>query len=98
MKNVIKFALLSLVTILFADTAFAADGREGELATLGAGIAISLAALGGAFGQGKAVASVLDSIGRNPSASGKLFVPFLIGMAFIESLVILAFVIANNSL
>ena len=46
------------------------------------------------MGQGKAVAAMLESFGRNPSVGGKLLAPMLIGMALIESLVILAFVIA----
>ncbi|MBX7142813.1 MAG: ATP synthase F0 subunit C, partial [Oligoflexia bacterium] len=42
----------------------------------------------------KAISAALESIGRNPAAQGKLFVPMLIGLAFVESLVIIAFVIA----
>lgn len=61
---------------------------------IGAGIAIGLAALGGTLGQGKTVSALLDSTGRNPGASGKLFVPMILGLVFIESLVILSFVIA----
>lgn len=93
MKKICKFAFFSLVALLVAEPAFAAE--TSSLKPIGAGLAISLAALGGALGQGKVAGSVLDSIGRNPSASGKLLVPYLIGMAFIESLVILAFVIAQ---
>ena len=58
------------------------------------GLAIGIAALGGALGQGKAAAAALDGISRNPAAQGKIFVPMLIGLALIESLVIYALVIA----
>lgn len=61
---------------------------------LGAGLAIGLAALGGGMGQGRAAAAALEGMARNPSASGKLFTPFIIGLALIESLVIYALVIA----
>lgn len=61
---------------------------------IGAGLAIGVAALGGALGQGRAAASALDGIARNPGASGKLFTPLILGLALIESLVIYAFVIA----
>lgn len=57
-------------------------------------IAIGLAAFGGTQGQGKAAAAALEGIARNPEAQGKIFTPMLIGMALIESLVILGFVIA----
>lgn len=61
---------------------------------LAAGLAIGLAALGGGIGQGKAAAAALEGIARNPQASGKVFVPMIIGLALIESLVIYALVIA----
>jgi F-type H+-transporting ATPase subunit c len=57
-------------------------------------LAISLAAIGGAFAQGKAASVALEGIARNPAASDKLFVPMIIALALIESLVIYAFVIA----
>ena len=57
-------------------------------------LAIGLAALGGGLGQGKAAAAALEGICRNPSASQKVFTPMLLGLAFIESLVIFALVIA----
>ena len=61
---------------------------------LGAGIAIGIAAFGGAFGQGRAVAAALEGIGRNPGSADKIFTPMIIGLALIESLVIYALLIA----
>ena len=94
--------LLPLFTVIAASPAFAQDGgtavsTKGMLA-LGAGIAIGLAALGGSLGQGRAASSALEGIARNPSASGKVFVPFILGLALIESLVLLAFLIAGGIL
>ena len=57
-------------------------------------LAIGLAAMGGGMGQGRAVAAALEGICRNPNASGKVLVPMLLGLSFIESLVIFALVIA----
>lgn len=56
--------------------------------------AIAIAAFGGAMAQGKAASAALEGIARNPAAADKLFVPMIIGLALIESLVIYAFVIA----
>ena len=53
-----------------------------------------LAALGGTMAQGKAASAALEGIARNPEAQGKIFTPMILGMALIESLVILGFVIA----
>lgn len=61
---------------------------------LGAGLAIGLSAIGGGFGQGKAVAAALEGIARNPGASGKIVTPMIIGLAMIESLVIYGLVVA----
>jgi F-type H+-transporting ATPase subunit c len=86
-------SLLAFVSNAFAEGAAVASGNGGIVA-IGAGIAIGLAAIGGALGQGKAVSSALDSIGRNPSASGKLLTPMVLGLVFIETLVIFSFVVA----
>jgi F-type H+-transporting ATPase subunit c len=98
MKNFAKFAVLSALTVLFSSVAFAAEGAEGAAhfdmyASLAAGLGIGIAAFGGALGQAKAAAAALDGIARNPSASGKIFVPMIISLALIESLVLYAFVV-----
>lgn len=89
---VMATTLLSNV-VLAEEVAGAASSGKG-LIGLGAGLAIGLAAIGGALGQGKTVSSALDGIARNPAAQGKIFTPMIIGLALIESLVIYAFVIA----
>jgi F-type H+-transporting ATPase subunit c len=61
---------------------------------LAAGLGLGIAALGGALGQGKAIAAALDGIGRNPGASGKITTPMIIGLAMIESLVIYSLVVS----
>lgn len=90
-------AALIATTLMAGGTAFAEGGAAssgGSLIPMGAGLAIGLAALGGTLGQGKAVSSILDAIGRNPSAAGGMNKFFFIGLVFIESLVIFSFVIA----
>jgi len=51
-------------------------------------IALGIAATGGALGQGRAISAALEGIARNPSAQDKIFTPMILGLAFIESLVI----------
>ena len=63
-------------------------------ATLGAGLAIGLAVLGGALGQGRAAAAALEGISRNPGATSRIQPPMIIGLALIESIAIYALVIA----
>lgn len=103
MKNLAKQLFIGLSATLLASAAFAeevagaasaAGNSNGGLIGLGAGLAIGIAALGGALGQGKTAAAALEGIARNPAAQGKIFTPMIIGLALIESLVIYAFVIA----
>jgi F-type H+-transporting ATPase subunit c len=61
---------------------------------LAAALAIALAALGGALGQARAAAAALEGITRNPGSRGDVFVPFILALALIESLVIYALIIA----
>lgn len=68
-------------------------GLKAALA-LSAGLAIGVAALGGGIGQGRAAASALEGIARNPEATSKVMTPMIIALALIESLVIYALVIA----
>lgn len=90
MKKPIIF-LLTLMTPLIA---FAQDGGGSGYLAIGAALAIGLAAFGGALGQGKAAAAALDGYARNPAASGKFFLPFILSLVFVESLVIFSLLIA----
>jgi F-type H+-transporting ATPase subunit c len=63
-------------------------------AAVGAGVAIGLGVLGGGLGQGRAAAAALEGISRNPGAAPRIQTPMILGLALIESLVLLSFVIA----
>ncbi len=98
-KNLVS--LFTFFSAIFASSfAFAAEGevvhlQGGDgLALLGAALAISIAAVGGALGQAKAGAAALEGIARNPGAAGKVFTPMILALALIESLVIYALLIA----
>ena len=100
-KKKLAFAAGS-VTALLSSTVFAQEGAGGgsnqfdvqAMAALGAGLAIGLAAVGGALGQGKAAAAALEGISRNPGAAPRIMTPMILGLALIESLVLFAFAIA----
>lgn len=97
-KKLLALSTMTL-TLLVASTAFAQDAAANEhsvnmAARLAAGLAIGIAAFGGSLGQGRAAAAALEGIARNPNASGKIFVPMILGLALIESLVIYALIIA----
>ena len=87
------------VTVLAEETGVAATAAgESGLAkfglSLGAGLGLGLAAAVGAFAQGRAVSSAMEGISRNPEAQAKMFLPLILGLVFIESLVIYMLVMA----
>ena len=94
MKKAILFAATVLASVsVFAQEA-AAQSSNGGLVAIGAAIAIGLAVYGGTSAQGKAAAAALEGMARNPAAADKLFTPLILSLALIESLVILAFLVA----
>ncbi len=84
--NAVKVAAENAVNLAKAGT--------GGWIAIGAGLAIGLAALGGAIAQGRAASSALDGIARNPGSADKVFTPYILGLVLIESLVIYALLIA----
>lgn len=76
----------------------AAAGNAGPLRAgliaLAANIGVGIAAFGSGLGQGRMVASAMESIGRNPNSAGQIFTPMIIGLAFIEALTLYALVVA----
>ena len=64
------------------------------LAFIGVGLAIGLAALGSALGQGRATAGAMEGIARQPEATGDIRITLIIALAFMEALTLFAFVIA----
>ncbi len=87
-----------VLTCLLASGAFAAEEGLGQEAKkfigLACGLAIGIAAMGGGIGQGIAISKGLEGIARNPEAQPKIFIPMIVGLALIESLVIYALVIS----
>jgi F-type H+-transporting ATPase subunit c len=56
-------------------------------------MAIAVGGIGPALAIGRLVAKAMEAIGRNPEASGKVFVPMLLGAAFAEAIAIYALVV-----
>jgi F-type H+-transporting ATPase subunit c len=103
MKKLMLGLSSALLVSLYSLAAFAQDMGatpgsnafdKSSWAAVAAAVAISVAAFGGALGQGRVAATALEGIARNPGASNKLGTPMILGLALIESLVLYAFVIA----
>ncbi len=108
MRNTFEKMAIALLTLISALPAFAqeaatttAGGNNAGMLAIGAGLAIGIAAFGGAQAQSKTAAAALEGIARNPAAQDKIFTPMIVALALIEALVILAFLIAlfiNNKI
>ena len=62
----------------------------GNVGTLGYG----LSAIGPGIGVGLVGSKAMEAMGRKPEASGTVFLPMIIGMAFAEAIAIYGLVIA----
>ncbi len=83
---------MAVAMLCFAVPAFA-QGTSGvvDLAPIGIGLGIALAAGLCGLGQGKAIASATESVARNPGATGSIQFLLILGLAFIESLTLFTF-------
>ena len=83
--------VLALATPASAQEAAASSAANSGLvqwSIITAGFALAIAAFGGALGQGRAVASAVEAIARNPGAAGEIRGALILGLVLIESLVI----------
>ena len=101
MRKLFAFFGTFALTLMVAGLAMAAEGAAGAADSqvkaaiaLAAGLAVAIAAFGAALGQGRVGAAAMESIGRNPNAAEKLFLPLVLTLALLEALALYGFVIA----
>jgi F-type H+-transporting ATPase subunit c len=106
-KLLAAFLLLMMTMPLLAVPAFAqeetdaADQTEitatadnsAAFKSIGSGLAIGLAAAGGAIGMGLAVAKSVEGISRQPEAEGKIRTTLMLGLVFLETAIIYALLV-----
>lgn len=69
------------------------DGGVGSKA-IASSIAIGLGALGAAIGMGLAISKAVDGISRQPEAEDKIRTTLMLGLVFVETVVIYALIVA----
>lgn len=101
MKKLFAFFGMLFVAVMTAGLALAAEGAAAGgdsparvAIAISAGIAVAIAAFGAALGQGRVGAAAMESIGRNPNAADRLFLPLVLTLALLEALALYGFVIA----
>jgi len=80
-------------TSLFAEEGAAASYPVPALAALGAALGIAIAVFACGLAQGKITAAYLDGVARNPGAQKLMFTPLILGLAFVETLVLFTILI-----
>ena len=98
MKLKILFLVLGLLLIAFPVHAqepagAAAKTTHDDWVVITAGFAMAIAAGLAALGQGRAVASAVEGMARNPGASAAIQGAMILGLAFMESLALFTLVI-----
>jgi F-type H+-transporting ATPase subunit c len=86
--------MTSGIALAAAEGAGGADPQAQVAIAIAAGVAVAIAAFGAALGQGRVGAAAMESIGRNPNAADKLFLPLVLTLALLEALALYGFVIA----
>jgi F-type H+-transporting ATPase subunit c len=101
MRKPVVYVGALFVTVMAAGVAMAAEGAAtaGDsparvAIAISAGVAVAIAAFGAALGQGRVGAAAMESIGRNPNAADRLFLPLVLTLALLEALALYGFVIA----
>jgi F-type H+-transporting ATPase subunit c len=100
--NKLRMAFFAVVGMLMAAAPalaqagqVAADNQSSvdKYAKLAAGFGFAIAAGLGAIGQSRVAAAAAEGTARNPGAGGRIQILMIIGLAFIETLVIFTLVI-----
>ena len=100
-KTVLLVLTFALVLALFSMPALAADGAVvkermdlDSIKALSAAIIIAIGAGVGAFSMAKAIGKSVESMARQPEASGKIQTAMMLGLVFIETAIIYALIVA----
>ena len=105
-KKLLTLTGVLLLLLALAVPAYAAGPEEGQAAAqeeteessiglkaIAAGLAVGIAAAGGAVGMGMATAKSTESIARQPEAEGKVRTTLMLGLVFIETAIIYALLV-----
>ena len=86
-------ALTMMVTPAFAQTPAAEAAKPVNWVAIASGFGMAIAAGLGALGQGRIGAAACEGMARNPSARAGIQLALILGLAFVESLVLFTLVV-----
>jgi|FLYL01.1.fsa_nt_gi F-type H+-transporting ATPase subunit c len=97
MTHIRRFLIMGLSLLLVAPSVLAqAEGTQTGITDttfkyLGAAFGIAIAAAAAAYGDSRAISAACEGVARNPGAGGRIQTMMLIGVVFIETLVLITF-------
>ena len=86
-------AVFAMPALAQGDAAAGAGAAKGWAVPIAAGIGMAFAVGLAALGQGRVAGSACESLARNPAARPGIQLSLILGLAFIESLVLFTLVI-----
>jgi len=98
-RNLIRLGLSLMAVVFTAIPAFAQEpaaqssNHNSGLGYIAAVVGFAIAAGLCGLGQGKIAASACEGMARNPSAYNRVQLALILGLAFVETLVIFTFVV-----
>ncbi len=99
-RKLILAVLLGLVLVTLAAPVFAqgeqaapAKASKDQWLLISAGFGMALAAAGCGYAQSRALAAACEGVSRNPGATDTIRIFIFLGLAFIEFLALLTFVV-----
>ncbi len=97
-RNLALFVGLVACAAGFAEEGHAAAGTLSSVwaAPLAVGLGMALAVMAAATAQGKIAAAFMDGVSRNPGAQKSMFVPLILSLVFVETLVLFTFLIVSG--
>jgi F-type H+-transporting ATPase subunit c len=67
---------------------------EGDIGSIGAGLAFGLGAIGPGIGLGYLIGKAIESMARQPEAAGTVRTTMFLGIAFVEAIMLFGFVLS----
>jgi len=91
----LTIVLITLVAPVFAqgDAGAAASAKKDQWLLISAGFGMAIAAAGCGYAQSRALAAACEGVSRNPGATDTIRIFIFLGLAFIEFLALLTFVV-----
>jgi F-type H+-transporting ATPase subunit c len=91
---ILTFVFLALAVPVFAQEGAApAPAQKGQWLLITSGFGMALAAAGCGYAQSRALTAACEGVSRNPGATDTIRIFTFLGLAFIEFLALLTFVV-----